>query len=96
MLVLYMFLILLAALIAALAVAVIRTLLLPRKQTAYVPSADEKRISEYADKLSRMVQVETISDRADPAVEKFRAFHGLMRTLFPKEQQASLFRAQLS
>ena len=84
MLVLYMFLILLAALIAALAVAVIRTLLLPRKQTAYVPSADEKRISEYADKLSRMVQVETISDRADPAVEKFRAFHGLMRTLFPK------------
>ena len=84
MLVLYMFLILLAALIAALAVAVIRTLLLPRKQTAYVPSADEKRISEYADKLSRLVQVETISDRADPAVEKFRAFHGLMRTLFPK------------
>ena len=45
MLVLYMFLILLAALIAALAVAVIRTLLLPRKQTAYVPSADEKRIA---------------------------------------------------
>ncbi len=84
MIVLYIVLALLAVLIACLAVAVIRTLLLPRKQTNYVPSTDEKRIGEYAEKLSRMVQVETISDRNKEEVEKFRVFHSLLRELFPK------------
>ena len=71
MMMLYVVFALLAALAAALLVAVLRTLALPRKQTEYVPSADETRMGEYAKKLSRMVQAETISDRADPAVEKF-------------------------
>ena len=84
MIVVYIVLTLLGLLAAALLIAVIRTLLMPKKQTAYVPSTDDRRIDEYARKLSRMVQVETISDRADPAVEKFRAFHGLLRELFPK------------
>ena len=84
MIILYIVLGLLAALMAALLVAVIRTLMLPRKQTSYVPSMDEKRINEYAQKLSRMVQVETISDRSKAEVEKFRGFHKLMRELFPK------------
>ena len=84
MIILHIILALLALLIAALLVAVIRTLMLPRKQTSYVPSTDEKRINEYAQKLSRMVQVETISDRSKAEVEKFRGFHKLMRELFPK------------
>ena len=84
MIVFYVILALLAVMAAALLIAVIRTLAMSHKQTNYVPSTDEKRIDEYAQKLSRMVQAETISDRADPAVEKFRAFHGLMRELFPK------------
>ena len=84
MIILYIILTLLAALIAALLVAGIRTLMMPRKQTNYVPSTDEKRIGEYAEKLSRMVQVETISDRSKAEVEKFRGLHSLMRELFPK------------
>ena len=59
MIVLYIILGLLAALLLALLIAVLRTLAMPRKQTNYVPSTDEKRIGEYAEKLSRMVQVET-------------------------------------
>ena len=84
MIILYIVLALIAALAIALLIAILRTVLMPRKQTNYVPSADEKRNRAYAEKLSRMVQVETISDRADPAVEKFRAFHTLLRELFPK------------
>ncbi|MBQ7137842.1 MAG: hypothetical protein IJO39_02480, partial [Clostridia bacterium] len=84
MMILYIALALLAALILALLVAVIRTLMMPRKQTNYVPSTDEKRIGKYAEKLSRMVQVETISDRSKAEMEKFRGFHSLMRELFPK------------
>ena len=71
-----------AALLAL--IAVIRTLAMPRKQTHYAPSTDEGRISEYAGKLSRMVQMETVSDRSKAEVEKFRAFHGLLRELFPR------------
>ncbi len=63
--------------------AVVRTLALPRKTTEYSLSTDAARTDAYAQKLSRMVQVETISDRAAPQVEKFRAFHGLLRQLFP-------------
>lgn len=72
-----------AALVAALAVAVLRTLALPKKSTHYELSQDKARIDAYAQKLSAMVQVETISDRADPQVEKFRTFHKLLRQLFP-------------
>ena len=82
--ILWIILALLLALVICLAAAVIRTLTMPRKETAYAPSQDQKRISEYAGKLSRMVQMETISDRSRPEIEKFRAFHQLLRELFPK------------
>ena len=71
-------------LLLLLLVAVIRTLLLPRKTTTYHLSDDEARVAEYAEKLSRMVQVETISVRGVEEPEKFRAFHGLLRELFPR------------
>ncbi len=64
--------------------AVIRTLLLPRKTTEYTLSNDEDRVADYAEKLSRMVQMETISRRGQTETEKFRAFHGLLRELFPR------------
>ena len=73
----------LAALLACLLVAVIRTLMLPKKQTSFTLSEDTKRIDTYSEKLSRMVQVETISDRNDPAIEKFLVFHKLLEELFP-------------
>ncbi len=81
--VLYLLLAAAAALAAVLAAAVIRTLAMPRRVTEYKLSEDAARMDAYADKLSQMVQVETISDRADPQIEKFRSFHTLLRQLFP-------------
>ena len=74
----------LSALLACVLVAVIRTLMLPKKQTSFALSEDTERIDAYSKKLSRMVQIETISDRNDPAIEKFLVFHKLLEELFPK------------
>ena len=76
-------LLLLGALLICLLVAVIHTLLLPKKQTSYSLSEDKERVDTYAEKLSRMVQIETISDRNDPDIEKFLIFHKLLEELFP-------------
>jgi carboxypeptidase PM20D1 len=75
---------LVALIMLCLLVALVRTLLLPKKKTFFEMSTDEERIDTYAQKLSKMVQMETISDRADPTIEKFRAFHGLLEELFPR------------
>ena len=77
-------LLLLGALLVCLSAAVIRTLALPKKQTSFALSEDTGRIDTYSEKLSRMVQVETISDRNNPEIEKFLAFHKLLEELFPK------------
>lgn len=74
----------LAFLLLCLLAAVIRTLLMPRKTTEYALSKDTIRTNTYADKLSRMVQIETISQREDPSIEKFLTFHALLEELFPK------------
>ena len=77
-------LLLLGVLLVCLLVAVIHTLTLPKKQTSFSLSEDTARIDVYSEKLSRMVQIETISDRNDPAIEKFLVFHKLLEELFPK------------
>lgn len=74
---------LLALLVLLLLAAVVRTLCLKQKTTFFELSKDEARTAEYADKLSRMIQVETVSHREDPEVEKFRGFHKTMEELFP-------------
>ena len=80
---LYILMALLGVLILLVAVAAVRTLLLPRKVTDYRLSNDTARLDAYAEKLSKMVQKETISSRFDPAVEKFREFHLVLEELFP-------------
>ena len=77
-------LLLLGALLVCLLIAVIRTLALPKKQTSFSLSEDTARIDNYSEKLSRMVQIETISDRNDSDIEKFLTFHKLLEELFPK------------
>ncbi len=67
-----------------LVIALLRTLLMPRKTTHYPLSADQERIDLYAKKLSAMVQIETISSRGNQNPEKFYAFHHLLQQLFPK------------
>ena len=64
-------------------VAIIRTLLLKQKTTYYEYSKDTKRSLEYGEKLSKMIQVETVSHRDNPEVEKFRNFHKTLEKLFP-------------
>ena len=81
--VLYALLAILGLLLILVAVAAVRTLLLPTKVTEYHLSDDTARVDAYAEKLSKMVRKETISDRADPEVEKFREFHVLLEELFP-------------
>ncbi len=70
-------------LVLLLLVAVIRTLMLPKKKTEYSLSSDEARTLELAKKLSKMVQYETVSSRDNPNVEKFRGFHKVLEELFP-------------
>lgn len=43
----------------------------------------EQRATEYAQRLSRMIQIETVSERAQQNKEKFYRFHDLLRELFP-------------
>lgn len=70
-------------LVLALATAAVRTLFIRPLRADYTPSPDPARTAAYAEKLSRMVQYETVSSRSDPQVEKFRGFHRVLEQLFP-------------
>ena len=83
MIALYILLGLVGLILLLLLVAVLRTLFMPSKKTVYQPSTDNARIDEYANKLSRMVQCETVSERGNTDLTKFYAFHKLMEELFP-------------
>ena len=67
-----------------LGIAVVRTLLAPKKEAAYrAPEAGE-RAEAYAEKLSRMVACETVSTTGAGAREKFLGFHKVLEELFPR------------
>lgn len=69
--------------ILLLLIAVIHTLTLGTKATSLEYTDDKERLDLYANKLSTMIQYETISHREDPEVEKFRGFHKVLKELFP-------------
>ena len=73
--------------LALLLAAVIRALLIPSKKSTYTPAPDEKRALAYAEKLSRMVQYETVSVPNTDQREKFLGFHRLLEELFPLVHQ---------
>ena len=75
--------VILGIILLLLIICIIRTLLLPSKSTYYEGSKDEKRIDEYAHKLQKMIQVETVSYRDKPDPDKFRKLHKLMEELYP-------------
>lgn len=83
MIALYILLALLAFIVLFAAVLVLRTLLTKKKTAVYEPSTDTERIDEYAGKLSKMIQYETVSYRGAPDPEKFRGFHKVLEELFP-------------
>ena len=77
-------LIVLGALALLLLLALGRTLAVRPKSAAYTPKREPEREAEYAGKLSRMVQAETVSVRGAPDPEKYRAFHRLLAELYPR------------
>lgn len=79
----YILLSLLGVIVLLLLIALVRTLCIPQKSASYSPVDDKQREESYADKLSKMVQVETVSKRGEAQEEKFTAFHSLLKQLFP-------------
>ena len=63
--------------------AVIRTLLVPNRQSTYRPDPDPERAEKYARKLSEMVRYETVSVPGEDQREKFLGFHKVLEGLFP-------------
>ncbi len=71
------------ALIALLLAALIRTLLMPRKYSTYVPNAEEERALALAEKLAEMVRADTTSYAGEKDIEKYLHFHKVLEQLFP-------------
>lgn len=74
---------LLAILACLLIIAIIRTLFVGSKENFYEYSKDKSRVDEYANRLSRLIQYETVSVYNEPNPEKYRGFHSLLAQEFP-------------
>lgn len=72
-----------AALAALLLAALLHTLLMKTGTADYEPQPDEARALELAGKLSKMVQVDTVSHEDEDDTEKFNEFHKALKELFP-------------
>ena len=72
-----------AALLALLGIAVFRAARMPKKKALYRAPEADARAEAYAEKLSRMIAVETVSVPETNQREKFLAFHALLEELFP-------------
>ena len=83
MIVLWIVLGLIGLLLVLLLAAVIRTLLIPGKQSTYRPDPDQERAESYARKLVDMVRYETVSVPGEDQREKFLGFHKVLEELFP-------------
>lgn len=64
--------------------ALARTVLMGRKTSDYeMPASEEARAQSYAEILSRMVRVNTVSRAGESVPEGIPEFHALLRELFP-------------
>lgn len=70
-------------LVILLLIALVRTLLMPSKESEYVANESEEESLKLAEKLSKMVQYDTTSHANVPEVEKFLGFHKVLEELFP-------------
>jgi len=64
-------------------IAAIRTLGLKRKETHLEFSTDEEDNAKLADNLSKLIKIETISERGVEQPDKFRKFHAQLKKLYP-------------
>jgi carboxypeptidase PM20D1 len=76
-------LILLGVCVLLVLAAVIRTLATPAKKSEWTAKREPEREAEYAEKLARMVRVETVSKKSEEDREKFLRFHRELEQLFP-------------
>ncbi len=83
MIALYIFLGLLGLVVLLLLAAVVRTLFMKQKVSAYKAPEADGRAMKYAEKLSEMVRSETVSHSGVHETEKFYKFQELLRKLFP-------------
>ena len=74
---------LLGLLLLAVLASLVRTLFIPSRKSVYVPAPDPARAESCAEKLSRMIQCETVSVPGEAQREKFLAFHRVLESLFP-------------
>ena len=81
--ILYLLAGLLALALLLLLIALIKTLASPAKRSEWEPVPAPEREKVYSEKLSKMVQCETISERGVENREKFLKFHKLLEELFP-------------
>ena len=66
-------------------IAVVRTLVSPRKTSGYQPpQTDEAEALRLTGKLSKMIQVDTTSHAGGDDPARFRAFHKTLAELFPR------------
>ena len=84
------FLIVLAAVLVLLGIAVLRAAMLHPTfdQNTTISLDNTPKSQEYGEKLSKMIQCETISKRGEPDPEKFHRFHALLAELFPNVHAA--------
>ena len=68
-------------------IALVKTLLSGAKVSAYRPEQGNARARGYAEKLSAMVQHNTVASNEDRRTENFLEFHKLLATLFPLVHQ---------
>lgn len=76
-----------AAIIGLLLIALIRTLLTPKKTSAYVAPDDDDRSMMLAHKLAEMVRCDTTSYKDRQEWEQFAAFHKVLEAQFPLVHQ---------
>lgn len=88
--ILYILLAIVLLLAVLIVIAVIRTAMAPAKKSTYVPPEDpesQKRAQEYAQKLSKMIQYDTVSHENVHDVPKYLGFHKVLEELFPLVHQ---------
>ncbi len=82
--------VLLAAFAAALAIALLRTLVIGGKRSEYAPAPSEAEALRLAEKLAALVRVDTTSSPLDKNAggERFAAFHRVLEEQFPLAHEA--------
>lgn len=83
----YALLAIVALVVLLLLLALLRTLLMKPKKSTYRSPVEPARAQGYAEKLSAMVQVNTVASNDDRRTDAFLEFHKLLAELFPLTHQ---------